>query len=437
MTTERNDARDWLVVAACLVCQIGMGVGGYLFPVFLKPVSDDLGWSRTLYAAAHPIMSTCVALVGPLVGWLSERRGPRVVLVAGSVLMSGALLAASRMESAWQFYAVAVGIGVAVACLGDLPAATAITNRFTRGRGLALSIVYTGSNIGGALGVAVGGWLLATGSWRAAFAGIGGTLWALLVPFALLVTMPRPRHRGEIVPGATSADAGAGDPAQAPLTGAGDADAPLTGERRAYAPLSGDDPVTAIRQRDFWLLAWVLLAFYLYRLGVNTHLVAFLSDLGYERGEAAMGFGLTIAAGVLGKLVAGAIADRTGPRQAAVGNFVVIALASALLLAPAVPLAIPLFLILHGVAAAAEDVVIPLFVGRRFGESHLARIYGLLMLTLVPGGILGPLIAGWFFDATGSYQVVFTAFFACNVSAVAALAAVRAPEGRAAAAHAP
>lgn len=403
MTAERNDARDWLVVVACLVCQIGMGVGGYLFPVFLKPVSDDLGWTRTVYAAANPIMSTCVALVGPLVGWMSERRGPRVVLVAGSLLMSGTLLAASRMQSVWQFYVVAVGIGVGVACLGDLPTATAVTSRFTRRRGLALSVVYIGSNIGGALGVAVGGWLLATGSWRTALQGIGSTLWALLVPFALLVTLPRPVHRDAPAPGVVADGVGS-----------------------VHLPLTGDDPATAMRQRDFWLLAWVLLAFYLYRLGVNTHLVAFLSDLGYQRGEAAMGFGLTIAAGILGKLGAGAIADRIGPRPAAVGNFIVIALASALLLVPDVPLAIPLFLILHGVATAAEDVVVPLVVGRRFGALHLARIYGLLLLALVPGGILGPLLAGWFFDATGSYAVVFTAFFVCNVSAVVALGAVRA-----------
>ncbi|MBY0278900.1 MFS transporter, partial [Candidatus Binatia bacterium] len=238
-----------------------------------------------------------------------------------------------------------------------------------------------------------------------ALEGIGATLWALLVPFALLVTLPRPVHRDVALPDATSTAA--------------------DGEG-VHLPLTGDDPATALRQRDFWLLAWVLVAFYLYRLGVNTHLVAFLSDLGYQRGEAALGFGLTIGAGILGKLGAGAIADRIGPRPAAVGNFIVIALASALLLVPDVPLAIPLFLILHGVATAAEDVVVPLVVGRRFGALHLARIYGLLLLALVPGGILGPLLAGWFFDATGSYAVVFTAFFVCNVSAVLALAAVRA-----------
>lgn len=422
MSRERATRGDWLVVIACLVCQVGMGVGGYLFPVFLRPVADDLGWSRTVYAAANPIMSTCVALVGPLVGFLAERRGPRLVLVGGSLLMSAALYSASLMQEVWHFYLVAVGIGVAVACLGDLPAATAISGRFAARRGLALGLVYIGSNIGGALGVAVGGALLASGSWRAALAWIGGSLWILLLPFALLVGAPR----------RTSApDDDAAAPAPGPVRdharGAKDARATSRtgGAGAATDVLHGDDVATAVRQRDFWLLAWVLLAFYLYRLGVTVHLVAFLSDLGYARGEAAFGFGFTLAAGIAGKLVAGSLADRIGARAAAIGNFIVIAVASGLLLTPEAPLAIPLFLVLHGVATAAEDVVVPLLVGKRFGAKHLARIYGFLMLALVPGGILGPILAGWFFDTTGSYQVVFGVFFACNLAAVLALSAVR------------
>lgn len=403
--------RDWVVVAACLVCQVGMGVGGYLFPVFLKPVAEDMGWSRTVYATANPIMSTCVALVAPVVGWMSDRRGPRLVLVAGALLMSGALLGASSMQSVAQFYAVAVVIGVAVACLGDLPTASAIAGRFDARRGLALGIVYVGSNLGGALGVVAGAALAAEGSWRTALAAIGGGLALLLLPAAVLVAPPR-RTRGAPggLPSSAEAPAGAG------------------AEVATAVRLGGDDDLAAaLRRRDFWLLFWVLLTFYLYRLGVNTHLVAFLSDLGYAHGQAALGFGLTIGVGIAGKLCAGSLADRFGPRSAAIGNFVLLTLGSALLLMPETPLAIPLFLLLHGVSTAAEDVVIPLVVGRRFGTRHLARIYGLLLfLSLLPGGNLGPLVAAWTFDSSGSYAVVFTAFFMLNLSAVVALAAVRA-----------
>lgn len=383
--------RKWSVVAACLVCQTGMGVGGYVFPVFLKPVVDDLGWSRTDYALANPIMSTMVALVGPFVGWLADRRGPRPILLVGSLLMSAALFAAGQMTSTLHLYAIAVAIGVAVACLGDLPTGAAVASRFAAGRGLALGLVYIGSNVGGTIVPLVGTWLAAGASWRAAFSGVGAVLWIALLPAALAVPRPLP------VAAADDRDADVAAPSPAPA---------------------------AWRQRDFWLLFWVLFAFYLYRLGINVHLVAYLSDLGYSNLEAAGGFSFSLALGIAGKLIAGVVADRTGARPAAVGIFAFIALASILLLAPGVPGAIPAFLVLHGFATAAEDVVMPLLIALRFGTAMLGRVYGALLLALVPGGILGPILAGRAFDLTGSYQSSFALFAVCNLTAVIALAAL-------------
>jgi MFS family permease len=366
-----------------------MGTGGYVFPVFLKPITDELGWSRTTYALANPILSTSVAVVGPLVGWLADRRGPRAVLVTGSLLMSAALMAAGRLQTPAQFYAIALAIGIGVACLGDLPTGAAIAGRFRQRRGLALGLVYIGSNIGGALVPLVALALASGASWRRSFTGIGGALWVVLLPLALSVGRPAPTRAND-----------------------GDGDDGLTWRR-------------ALRQRDFWLLFWVLFAFYLYRLGLNTHLVAFLSDLGYSSLEAAGSFSLTLALGIAGKLLAGAVADRLGARPAVLGNFTLIAVASLLLLVPTVRGALPLFLVLHGVATAAEDVVIPLIVAQRFGSEHLGRVYGLLLLALVPGGTIGPIVAGRVFDLTGSYTPVFTAFALANVTAVGALALVR------------
>ncbi|MGH7859006.1 MAG: hypothetical protein ACREQY_16895, partial [Candidatus Binatia bacterium] len=56
---------------------------------------------------------------------------------------------------------------------------------------------------------------------------------------------------------------------------------------------------------------------------------------------------------------------------------------------------------------------------------HLARIYGAIMLMLLPGGVLGPVFAGYAFDAFGSYRIAFTSFALLNVVAVAALALLR------------
>ena len=184
-----------------------------------------------------------------------------------------------------------------------------------------------------------------------------------------------------------------------------------------------------VRTRDFWLLFWAVFAFYFYRLGVNAHLVAHLSDLGYSDRLAAGGFSLMLGVGIASKLLSGGFADRIGARAAALGNFGLLILSSVLLLLPASATVLGAFLLLHGFATAAEDVVVPLLVARRFGAGGLATVYGLLMLALVPGGSLGPVLAGWVFDHFGSYAPAFGLFALGNVTAVFALAAVRASAG--------
>jgi MFS family permease len=283
-------------------------------------------------------------------------------------------------------------IGIGVACLGDLPTGAAVAARFRERRGLALGSVYIGSNIGGSLIPVIATALAAAASWRHAFHVVGGALWIVLLPFALAVGRP-------------------------PI--------PPSLDTRRVEPIAGFSPRRTLAERDFWLLFWVIFAFYLYRLGVNVHLVAYLSDLGYSEWAAAGGFSLTVGLGIAGKLFAGAVADRVGAKSAAVGNFVLIAAASLMLLQPRLDGAIPLFLVVHGLSTNAEDVVIPLIVGQRFGSANIGRVYGMLLLALVPGGILGPVLAGYVFDATGSYESVFGLFAACNAAAVVALIAVR------------
>jgi MFS family permease len=132
-----------------------------------------------------------------------------------------------------------------------------------------------------------------------------------------------------------------------------------------------------------------------------------------------------VGIGIAGKLGAGQIADRIGAKTAVLGNFILMAIASFLILTPDAYLAIPIFLLLHGATTAAEDVVVPLLIGRRFGSRHLAGIYGVALLALVPGAAVGPAAAGWTYDILGSYERIFFAFACLNITSVLALAAVR------------
>ena len=383
---------DLTLVLSCMACQIGMGFGAYVFPIFLKPITEDLGWSRTAYSVAQPILATSVALVGPIVGRLSDKK-PRGVLLTGGVLMSLALLAASGMQVIWQFYAIAIVAGIAVACLGDLPTAAAISSRFEKRRGTALSFVYIGSNIGGAIGPVLATAIAAYAGWRSGYFTIGALAWTLVIPAFFFV-----QNRTTATPDEASSEE---HPPEAPAISA------------------------ALRTRDFWLIFWAIFVFYLYRLGVNTQLVAYLSDAGYSEGLATASYSLMVGIGIAGKLGAGQIADRIGAKTAVLGNFILMAIASFLILTPDAYLAIPIFLLLHGATTAAEDVVVPLLIGRRFGSRHLAGIYGVALLALVPGAAVGPAAAGWTYDILGSYERIFFAFACLNITSVLALAAVR------------
>jgi MFS family permease len=191
-------------------------------------------------------------------------------------------------------------------------------------------------------------------------------------------------------------------------------------------PLPPSPPRLARRTASFWILVGVLFSFYFYYLGVNYHLVAYLTDAGFSPAAAALQFSFAIAVGILGKISMGLIADRVPARRAIVLTFALMTAGSFVLLAleraPALRL---VFLTLHGVTVAAENVVLPLVVAEWFGIRHMARIYGAIMLALLPGGMCGAVFAGWVFDTSGNYRLAFSTFAALNLTAVAALGALR------------
>jgi len=378
------------------MCQTGLGCG-YVFAAMLKHLVAEFEWSRAAYAASTAPLLLAFALASPLVGALSERLGPRRVLSVSTLLLGGVLLAIGQMQSLWQYYALTLLLGVALTGLGDIPVGAVATRWFDRGRGLALGVVYLGSNLGGAVVPVVAAAIAAQGSWRTAIGAVGLGAWVVILPFALFaVRMPR------------------GDEAGASQDGAG-------------TEGGADDMVLreALRTRSFWILALALLAFYFYYMGVNQHLIAFLSDSGYSDAEAAARFGGAIALGVVAKLAIGALADVIPRLRALWLNFALLTFASLLLLVVERPGVLLVFLAAHGFATAAENVLLPLIVAECFGVRHMARIYGALMLTLFPGGVLGPVFAGHVFDRLGDYRLAFVVFAALNLVALVLLAFVR------------
>ena len=400
----RPERRRYWVLFGCLVCQIGLGFS-YVFSIFLKPIVEDFGWSRTAFAAVGGPLLLAMAFASPLVGNLTDRFGPRRVLTFSTLLLGGVLALFGAMQNLWHFYGTSLLLGVALTGLGDIPVGAVASRWFDRGRGLALGVVYLGSNVGGSL-VPIAATAIAAGaSWRVALIALGAVAVALILPFAaFVVRYPRGAEAAAQLESAAAREEGSLDLAR------------------------------AARTRTFWILAVALFVFYFYYLGVLYHLFAFLSDSGFSDAEAARRFGGAVAVGIVGKLAIGLLADRIPRKAALLVNFGLVTLASWLLLYVDRPGVLLAFLVIHGFAVAAENVLLPLIVAEAFGVRYMAQIYGALMFALLPGGALGPIFAARVFDTLGSYEVAFWTFAVLNLASLACLAFVRRelPRGRAA-----
>ncbi len=396
---SRTLPRAYVVLAGCLVCQMGLGFS-YVFSTFLKPIVEDFGWSRTAFSAAGGPLLLSMALASPLIGNLTDRFGPRRVLSVSTLLLCVALICFGAMQSLSQFYATSLLFGVALTGLGDIPVGAVASRWFDRSRGLALGVVYVGSNIGGSI-VPVAATAIAAGaSWRVALWGMAAVAIVLILPFAaFVVRMPEGSVAGEL-PGADEA-----------------------------VEAQGLDLAAALRTRSFWILAAALFVFYFYYLGVLNHLVAFLSDSGFSDPAAARRVGGAVAVGIAGKLVIGVLADRIPKKAALLVNFGLVSLASLLLLHVDRPGFLVAFLVIHGFAVAAENVLLPLMVVEAFGVRHMAQIYGALMFALLPGGVAGQVFAARVHDTLGSYEVAFTTFAWLNALSLVALCFVRRERG--------
>ena len=127
---------------------------------------------------------------------------------------------------------------------------------------------------------------------------------------------------------------------------------------------------------------------------------------------------------IVSKLGVGVLADRFGARRMLRLNFALLTVASFLLVYAENPVALTVFLTLHGVAVAAENVVLPLIVVECFGARHIARIFGALSFALFLG-VLGPIFAGGVFDRVGDYRLAFVLFAILNTVTLAMLGRLR------------
>ncbi|MCH8816841.1 MAG: MFS transporter [Chloroflexi bacterium] len=384
--------------------------------VFMVPMSEDLGWSRTLLAGSASAGGIAAMFASPLSGYLVDRFGPRVVLAGSAVVLGFSTMAIGWWVTPISFY-VFFGIGrVIFGAPVQIGAGTVVSQWFVRRRGRANGILGSTHSVGMGLMPLFAQVLINTVGWREAWFWLGISVWVIALAPIWLLMISRPEDIG-------MKPDGDGDLARSDLRAG-------TGERPQAAMSTESEGWTlrdAMRTPALWILGFSGGLMFFVHASVNIHQAAFLRDQGIDATVAAAALTSLAAGAVVGSLFWGMLAERFPVRftYAAVALFM--AIVSLLFLAvDSTPKAF-LVATLFGFGLGGLLVVPSIAVADYFGRRSLGAVRGFIEPWVGGGQAAGALGAGLIFDFTGDYRAVFPLLTVLGVLAAVLIVVTPAP----------
>ena len=377
--------RGALVIAVVFSsAAIAVGVSQYAFGLFIAPIEETFGWTRTEISASLSFAAVG-GLAAPLIGRAMDRFGARPILVVSLSAFGLSFCLRPLIAELWQWYALSFLQFVTLAGMSVLPAGKLVAAWFPDRRGRMMGVAATGNNFGGlVIPVLVAG-LLASMTWTEASVVIGTAAFAVAAAAALIVRES---------PAASEAPVGR------PLP-------PGEHPPRLTTSLLDRDLAEIVRTRVFHaMFVAIALGMFTYS-AVLPHVLAHLLNQGMSHASAVSIFGTFAVGGACGKLLFGWMSERYGARRLLTANLIGQAVFSALLAVGGdqgvLAIATPMF----GLFMGGFGTLYVLLIQEQFGLRHFGSLAGLVNLgSVLPLG-LGPLLAGASYDLTGSYAGAF------------------------------
>ncbi|MDP6667004.1 MAG: MFS transporter [Dehalococcoidia bacterium] len=382
--------------------------------VFVFPMSEDLGWSRTLIVGASAAAGVAAMFVSPLAGWVLQRFGARA-LMSWSVLLLGAVILSLRWTTNPITFYLLFGIGrLMFSAPLQIGAATTAARWFVRLRGRSNSMLGVTHSLGmGLFPLSAQLFMNANGGdWRMAWFWLGISVWVIALPLTLLVVVNRPEDVG-LTP----------DGDESPTGNGGESSTPTAAEREVQWTLK-----EAMKTPTMWTLAVVGGLVFFIHTGVNIHQAAFLRDHGISASVAASA--LTVLAGgtAVGSVIWGALIDRLPVKVVYSATAAWLGgMALVFLLVDSAGMAF-VAAALFGIGIGGLLVVPPVAIANYFGRDSLGAIRGVTEPFVSGGQAIGAVGAGLIFDLTGSYARTFPVFTAAAGLAVILLLVTRHPQ---------
>lgn len=387
----------WIVLSASVMQSLNQGLLNQGFGVYFLPLQSEFGWSKTLLSLGYSVGQVESGLLAPVVGWLTDRVGPRRVVTIGIVLFGAGLMLLSSINSVAMFFATFLLVAVGSSLSGFLPCSVAVLNWFVRRRTLALGISMAGSGIAAAI-VPTVAWSVTNFGWRPAALFSGFVVWAVGIPMALLLRQ-RPEKYGYLPDG---------DRPDSASPVASFANAP----KSIPTGTSLDEGFTvkeALGTRSFWFIAFGHMSAVFTVSAVSLHLVPDLvQSMGMSLQSAGAIASMVLVISVVGRILGGWLADRTNKRAVLVASMLAHAIGLLTLAYATTMLQVFIFATLHGLAWGARAPTQNAIRAEYFGRKSIGVILGVGIVVVSIASTTAPIFAGWLADARGNYQLAFT-----------------------------
>jgi MFS family permease len=360
-------------------------------PYYYDFMVQQFGWTRAQVTSGNALSKLIVGpAFGFAAGWLVDRFGPRKLMMAGILMVGGAVMGLGSVSSLGMFYFFYFFNALGYVCGGPLPNQVLLTRWFHSARGQAMGIAYLGIGLGGAAVPWISHFLIERFGWQAALRVLGLLIIVIAFPLAFFAReLPAPRPAEE------------------------------AHGNRSWRGVFTSAPFYLLMLGSMFSIGAVS--------GTQQNLKLFLTmDVHYGQGAAARIMSLVLAMSMAGRLLVGWLADRLPKKYVMVLVYLIVAAAIPFLFASGSPAMVYAFAILFGIGLGGDWMIIPLIAAENFEARLLGRLLGVI---LTVGGIAeaaAPWMVGHIRDVTGSYSKGFV--FLSAISLLGAAAALFLPK---------
>lgn len=387
------NAREWLLILACFVLLAVSSGMNFNFGIFIKPLSTEFGWSRSTVSAGFSIFMFTVSATAILAGGLADRFGTRRAVLFGTVLLGIGLVASSKIQNLWHFYILAGVMQGVGRSFFMVPIQIFLPRAFMNNRGLATGLAGAGTGAGILFLPPLTGYLVYAYGWRSTYLILGISAFAIALPFIAFLRMPRRTARSEAVK----------KDAAHPAEGAG------TPPRQAAEPTRVPEASQSMRAIMKHLTFWNVMGSHhfdcLCHSVLLVHIVPMAIEAGISRMHAALLIGAMGFGAFAGRVLAGVLSDRMGPKHSL---FLVLLLQTIpvplLLFSPSLPVFFAIAITI-GIGLGGHGTMYPLITREYYGAQKVGIIYGSFSTGASIGMAGGAYIGGLLYDLSGDYTL--------------------------------